>query len=151
MLTSDQICELLPLRLTWRKNELLMMMRIRFQKCSNQHMVQNKWFLSKLKGLQCSCQCTSVQSSFCSPFIGELRMQKFKSHLVRTKSLNVFPLKPGVGQYMAIHATPTARDFSLTYFYPTGPFTCYFSKTSPNFFLCWLWLTPVPVYTHRIK
>ena len=33
----------------------------------------------------------------------------------------------------------------LAYFYPSSPFTCIFSKTSPNFFLCWLWLTPVPV------
>ena len=30
---------------------------------------------------------------------GELRTQKLKSHLVRTQSLNVLPLKPGVGQY----------------------------------------------------
>ena len=33
----------------------------------------------------------------------------------------------------------------VPYFYPSGPFTCIFSKTSPNFFLRWLWLTPVPV------
>ena len=42
---------------------------------------------------------------------GELRTQKLKSHLVRTQSLNVLPLKPGVSQYIAIHATLTARDF----------------------------------------
>ena len=64
--------------------------------------------------------------------------QKLKSHLVRTQSLNILPLKPGVGQYIAIHATLTARDFFLAYFYPSGPFTCIFSKTSPDFFLCWL-------------
>ena len=29
---------------------------------------------------------------------GELRTQKLKSHLVRIQSLNVLPLKPGVGQ-----------------------------------------------------
>ena len=46
------------------------------------------------------------------------------------------PLKPGVGQYIAIHATLTARDFFLAYFYPSGPFTCIFSKTSPDFFMC---------------
>ena len=68
---------------------------------------------------------------------GELRTQKLKSHLVRTQSLNVLPFKPGVGQYIAIHATLTARDFFLAYFYPSSPFTCIFSKTSPNFFLCW--------------
>ena len=61
-------------------------------------------------------------------------MQKVKSDLVRTQSLNVLPL-PGVGQYIAIHATLTARNFFLTYFYPSGPFTCiFFSKTSPYFF-----------------
>ena len=31
------------------------------------------------------------------PRDGELRMQKLKSHLVRTQSLNVLPLNPGVG------------------------------------------------------
>ena len=36
---------------------------------------------------------------------GELRTQILKSHLVRTQSCNVLPLKPGVGQYIAIHAT----------------------------------------------
>ena len=74
------------------------------------------------------------------PRSGELRTQKLKSHLVRTQSLNIFPLKPGVGQYLAIHATLTARDFFLAYFYTSGPFTSIFSKTSPEFSLCWLWL-----------
>ena len=44
---------------------------------------------------------------------GELRTQKLKSHLVRTQSLNVLLLKPGVGRYIAMHATLTARDFFL--------------------------------------
>ena len=61
-------------------------------------------------------------------------MQKLKSHLVRTQTLNILPLKPGVGQYIAIHATLTARDFFLAYFYPSSPFTCSFSKTSLDFF-----------------
>ena len=61
-------------------------------------------------------------------------MQKLKSHLVRTQCLNVPPLKPGVGQYIAIHAMLSARDFFLAYFYPSSPFTCIFSKTSPDFF-----------------
>ena len=68
------------------------------------------------------------------PRSGELRTQKLKSHLVRTQSLNVLPFKPGVGQYIAIHATLTARDFFLAYFYTSGPFTCIFSKTCPEFF-----------------
>ena len=71
--------------------------------------------------------------SYTGPRSGELRTQKLKSHLVRTQSLNVLPLKPRVGQYIAKHATLTARDFFLDYFYPSGPFTCIFFKTSPNF------------------
>ena len=51
--------------------------------------------------------------------------------LVRTQSLNALPLKPGVGQYIAIHATLTARNFFLAYFYPSGPFTCIFTKPLP--------------------
>ena len=61
------------------------------------------------------------------------QVQKLKSHLVRTQSLNVLPLKPGGDQYIAIHAMLTAKDFFLAYFYPSGPFTCIFSKTSPIF------------------
>ena len=45
------------------------------------------------------------------PRSGELRMQKLKSHLVRTQSSNVLLLKRGVGQYIAIHAALSARDF----------------------------------------
>ena len=63
-----------------------------------------------------------------APRSRELRTQKLKSHLVRTQSLTVLALKPGVGQYIAIHATLTARDFFLAYFYPSGPFTCIFPK-----------------------
>ena len=48
--------------------------------------------------------------------------------------LNVLPFKPGVGQYIAIHATLTATDFFLAYFYTSGTFTCIFSKTSPECF-----------------
>ena len=67
------------------------------------------------------------------PRSGEVRTQKLKSHLVRTQSLYVLPLKPGVGQYMSIHATLTARDFFLAHFYPSDPLTYIFSKTSPDF------------------
>ena len=70
------------------------------------------------------------------PRSGKLRMQKLKSHLMGTQSLKVLPLKPGVGQYIAMHATVTARDFFRANFYPSGPFTCIFPKTSPKFFLC---------------
>ena len=67
------------------------------------------------------------------PRSGELRTQKLNSHLFRTQSLNVLPLKTVVGQYIAIHAALTARDFFLAYFYPYGPFAGIFSKTSPDF------------------
>ena len=43
-------------------------------------------------------------------------------------------LLPNSRQYIAIRATLTARDFFLAYFYPSSPFTCIFSKTSPDFF-----------------
>ena len=68
------------------------------------------------------------------PRSGELRTQKLKSHLVRTQSLNVLPLKPGVGHYIAIYATLTAKDFFLAYFYPSGPFTCFFFQNLSRFF-----------------
>ena len=64
----------------------------------------------------------------------KLRTQKLKSHLVRTQSLSVLPLKPVVGQYIVIHATLPARDFFLAYFYPSGTFTAFFTQTSPDFF-----------------
>ena len=76
---------------------------------------------------------------------GELRTQKLKSHLVRTQSLNVLPLKPAVGQYIAMHSTLTARDFFLTYFYLLVHSPAFFPKPPLISFLCWLWLTPVPV------
>ena len=95
--------------------------------------------------------CNSISHFVFRPHSGELRMQKLKSHLVRTQCLNVLHLRPGVGQYIAIHATLTARNFFLAYFYPSGPFTCIFSETSSDFFLCWLWLTPVPVLARKIR
>ena len=72
------------------------------------------------------------------PAVGSCGRRNFQ--LMRTQSLNVLPLKPGEGQHIAMHATLTARDFFLAYFYPSGPFICIFSKTSPNF-CCSLWLT----------
>ena len=71
---------------------------------------------------------------WCQPCSWELRTMKLKFHLMRTRSLNLLPLKPGVGQYIAMHATLTARDFFLANFYPSGPFTCIFSKTTSEFF-----------------
>ena len=71
--------------------------------------------------------------------------QSLSASMAIIKASNVLPLEPGVGQYIAIHATLTARDFFLAYFYLSSPFACIFSKTSPDFCLRWLWLTPVPV------
>ena len=62
------------------------------------------------------------------PRRGELRTQKLKSRLRRTQSLKVLPLKPGVGQYIAIRAALTARDVFLAIIYPSGPFTCIFPQ-----------------------
>ena len=70
---------------------------------------------------------------FVVPAVGSCGRRNYKPHLVRTQSLNVLPLKPGVGQYIAILATLTARDLFLAYFYPSGPFTCIFSKPPPIF------------------
>ena len=59
------------------------------------------------------------------PRSGELRTQKLKSLLVRTQSLKVLPLKPGVGRCIALHATLTARDFFLANFSKPHPsFSC---------------------------
>ena len=71
---------------------------------------------------------------WCLNASGELRTQKLKSHLVRTQSLKILPLKPGVGQYMAIHAAHTARDFFPAYLCPSGPFTLIFFQNLSRFF-----------------
>ena len=70
------------------------------------------------------------------PCSGVLWTQKFKTHLLRTQSSDVLVLKPGVGQYIAMHTMPTARAFFLANFYPPSPFTCIFTKTSPKIFMC---------------
>ena len=56
-----------------------------------------------------------------------------------------FPLKPRLDQYIAIHANLTAREFFLVYFYLSGPFTCIFSKTSPDFSCVGCGLNMVPM------
>ena len=75
----------------------------------------------------------SLRSSSSS---GKLRTQKLKSHLVITQSSNVLPLKPGVGQYVVIHATLTARDFFLTYFYPFRSIHLHFFPKPLPIFSC---------------
>ena len=61
-------------------------------------------------------------------------MQKLKSHLLRTQSLKVLPLKTGVGQYVAMHATLTVRDSFLANFYPSDPFICIFFQNFSQVF-----------------
>ena len=62
----------------------------------------------------------------------ELRTQKLKSHLGRTQSLKVLLLKPGIGQYIVIHATLTARDFFLISTLPVHS-PAFFPKPLPIF------------------
>ena len=67
-----------------------------------------------------------------SPCSGELRTQKLKPHLLSTQSLKVLPFKAGVGQYIATHATPTARDFLLIST-PPVQIPAFFPKPLPSF------------------
>ena len=93
--------------------------------------------------LLCCCALASGHTwrPLFGPRSGELRTQKLKSHLLRTQSLKVLPLKSGLGQHMAMHATLTARYFFIANFSPSGPFTCVFFQNLSRFLLCWLWLT----------
>ena len=74
----------------------------------------------------------AVLRSLFLPRSGELRTQKWKSHLMRTQSWKVLSLEPGVGQYIAKHVTLTARDFVLAYFHPSGSLICIFQKPLPS-------------------
>ena len=48
---------------------------------------------------------------------------------------NVLPLKPELGQNIAMHALTAARSFfPCPNLYHPGPFTLIFSRSSPNFF-----------------
>ena len=58
---------------------------------------------------------------------------EIKAHLMRTQSLKVLPLKPGVGQFIAMHAVLTARDFFLANFYPSVHSPAFFPKPLPSF------------------
>ena len=70
---------------------------------------------------------------------------------VENTELKGFPFKTWSRSVYSHTCYAYWKGFFLAYFYPSGPYTCIFSKTSPEFFLCWLWLTPVPVQAHRIK
>ena len=80
------------------------------------------------------------KDSVLRPRSGELRTQKLKSHLVRTQSLNVLPLKPGVVRLRLLPGISSLLISTLAVHSPA-----FFPKSLPIFFLRWLWLTPVPV------
>ena len=44
------------------------------------------------------------------------------------RKLKVLPLEPGVDQYIAIHATITAKDFFFAYFYLPVQSSAFFPK-----------------------
>ena len=52
---------------------------------------------------------------------------------VENRELKVLLSKPAVGQYIAIHATITARELFLANFYPSSPSTGIFPETLPSF------------------
>ena len=109
-------------------------------KCFRTYMIFQNWNMWPTLTFVSICSLFWLAAVYAPLWV--LRTQKLKTHLLRTQSSQVLPLKPGERPYIDMYVTPTARDFFLDYFYPTGPFTCIFSETSPDFFL---WLTLVPV------
>ena len=75
------------------------------------------------------------------PLSGEAADTEIKVPSEMNSELKGSPLKPGVGHYIAIRATLTARDFFLAYFDPPVNSPAFFPKHLPIFPLCWLWLT----------
>ena len=65
---------------------------------------------------------------------GELRTRKLKSHLVRTQSLNVLPLKPGLGQYTVYMLRLLPGISSL--FLPFQSIHLHFFQNLSRFFSC---------------
>ena len=64
------------------------------------------------------------------------RTKKLKTHQLRTQSLKVLPLMSGVGQHIAMHASPTAADFFLELIFTLPVHSpAFFPQTSPEFFL----------------
>ena len=74
------------------------------------------------------------------PRSGELRTQKLKSHLVRTQSLNVLPLKPGVSVYSHT-CYAYCQGFIPCLFLSFRSIHQHFFQNLSRFLLCWLWLT----------
>ena len=55
---------------------------------------------------------------------------------VNTELLTFLSLKPGVDQNIAMHASSTARNFSLSNSNLHSPFNFIFFKILPSFFFC---------------
>ena len=107
----------------------------RFSRYSFQSFLQETLSSSSAMGRYVHSLMLSIQHFLCDyPRSGELRTQKLKSHLMKTQSLNILPLKPGVGQYIAIHVTLTARDFFLAYFYTSRSIHLHFVQNLSRFF-----------------
>ena len=68
---------------------------------------------------------------------------ELKSHPVTTQ-LKRSPFKSWSRSVYSHTCCAYCQEF-LPYFYPSSPFTCISSITSPYFFMRWLLLTPVPV------
>ena len=58
---------------------------------------------------------------------------------MRTQSLNVLPLKPGVGQPYMLRLMPGISSSLISTLAVRS--STFFPKPLPIFFLCWLWLT----------
>ena len=79
------------------------------------------------------------------PHSGELWTQKFKVPSDENTDLKRSPFKAWSRSVYSHTCYAFCQGFLLCLFVPFGSFTCIFSKTSPDVFLCWLWLTPIPV------
>ena len=108
--------------------------------CTSCGMLRFHWHKSDLNvygdpTFVCDCKAgvyshtTNIGTAFfyLGPCSGLLRTQKLKAHLLRTPSSKILPLKSGVGQNVAGHASPTVRDF---FFELISTFLAY----SPSFF-----------------
>ena len=73
--------------------------------------------------------CTNCMCFFACPEVGYCGGRN--EHLLNSQSS-----KPGAGKFVAMHVMPTAWDFFLTNFYPSGPFICIFSPKPLLSFSC---------------
>ena len=73
--------------------------------------VYDAWTV-RLAGSVWTRRLHTVEVALPSPRFGALRTQKLKSHLLRTQSSKVLPLKPGTGPYTDTRATPTVPGIS---------------------------------------